>query len=310
MPTRRPETRSRSRAAEAVQDKSSDGSCDWPGESQQDTDPEPGKDQGSEHIPALHGSIGGGPCSLQAPAAGQVTLHPSEASHIRQTYTEQRGGIWVPGIKAWLARQQQLRTGHIAIPIKADGNCAYWSLVQADDRQAFSRHRRSKGVARFAPYKHATMNYYEGAEFHHLRQNPDFNRLFPELQLSSNSIPVEAADIEQHFATDNRSASLAVCQLAALAFQIDIHIQRLSNLDLDPIILQGGLPDGGEPRRSVYLLLRENNLPIYDQKFVQIAVSEGHFWLEDRGETTNGGRPAPATPARLGNGGGSGLIRP
>ena len=63
------------------------------------------------------------------------------------------------------------------------------------------------------PFKKTTEKYYESAEFYFLRQNPAFNTLFPELRLNPEREPVEAKDIEDHFDTDNRSASLAVCQL-------------------------------------------------------------------------------------------------
>jgi hypothetical protein len=88
------------------------------------------------------------------------------------------------------------------------------------------------------------------------------------------------------------------------------HIQLLSNLDSDPIILLGGLPNVGALCCSVHLLFRENNLPIYDENFVEIGWTEGHFWLEDRGSTMNGVGQAPSNPALLGNGTGSGLIQP
>ena len=169
------------------------------------------------------------------------------------------------------------------------------------------------------PLKKATEKYYESTEFYLLRQNPAFNNLLPELRLNLEWEPVEAQDIENHFDTDNRSASLAVCQLAALALKVDIHIQRLSMLDVEPIVLPGGLPAAGESRPTVRLLLRENNLPIYDCHFVQIGVSEGHFWFEDRPAAAPGGQvladgpaegPALTHPVSPGNGTGSALIRP
>ena len=319
LPARVPEgasgrTRSRSRAAEMDPEHPPDESQDRPGDSQPLSEPQPAPDQVLEKAAAgLLGPIGGGPSSLKAPAIGpaKLPLTASEASKIRKTYTEGQGGIWTPGVKAWSALQQQRRTGHTAVSIKGDGNCLYGGLVAANDRLAFSDHRSSRRAAdKFVPYKNTTAKYYEGAEFYRLRRSPAFNDNFPELQLESNGIPHEAADIEKHLATDNCSASLAVCQLAALAFKIDIHIQRLSNLDSDPIILLGGRPNVGALRCSVHLLFRENNLPIYDENFVEIGRTEGHFWLEDRGSTTNGVGPAPSTPARRGNGTGSGLIRP
>jgi hypothetical protein len=98
----------------------------------------------------------------------------------------------------------------------------------------------------------------EGAEFYHLRQHPEFDTLFPELGTNSKREPIKAKDIEEHFKTDNWSASLAVCQLAALALKVDIHIQRLSTPDVGPIILPGGLPSDGGSRPTIRLLLREN----------------------------------------------------
>jgi hypothetical protein len=195
----------------------------------------------------------------------------------------------------------------------------YWGIVEANNRQPFFQGRGRRGEAAFVPFKTATEKYYESAEFYFLRQNPAFNTLFPELRLNPELKPVEAKDIENHFDTDNRSASLAVCQLAALALKIDIHIQCLSRLDDEPIVLPGGLLTAGESRPTVRLLLRENNLPIYDDHFVQIGLSEGHFWFEERPTAAGGGQvladgqaegPALTHPVSPGNGTGSALIRP
>jgi hypothetical protein len=195
----------------------------------------------------------------------------------------------------------------------------YWGIVEANNRQPFFQGRGRRGETAFVPFKRATGRYYESTKFYLLRQNPAFNTRFPELELNSEREPVEAKDIENHFDTDNRSASLAVCQLAALALKVDIHIQRLSRLDVEPIVLPGGLLTTGESRPMVCLLLRENNLPIYDGHFVQIGVSEGHFWFEDRPTAEAGGQVSAEGPAEgparthlvsPGNGTGSALIRP
>jgi hypothetical protein len=77
----------------------------------------------------------------------------------------------------------------------------YGGLVAANDRLASSDHCSSRRAAdKFVPYKNTTAKYYEGTEFYRLRQSPAFNDNFPELQLNSNGIPHEAADIEKHLA--------------------------------------------------------------------------------------------------------------
>ena len=112
---------------------------------------------------------------------------------------------------------------------------------------------------------------------------------------------------------------MAVCRLAALALKINIHIQRLLRLNVGPIVLPGGLPTPGESRPTVRLLIQENNLPIYDDHFVQIGVSEGHFWFEDRPTAAPGGQvladgpakgPDPTHPVSLANGTDCFIIQP
>ena len=316
MPIQTYRTRSASQNARAEKD------IIWPAATppSDDIPPEEGLNRANPS-PAQLGSFGGGSGFNSAPAVlpPPAPLSPTEAANIRKTYTEISGGVWVPGVKAWTAKQTRLKTGSTAVPIRADGNCMYWGIVEANNRQSFFQGRGRRGEAAFVQFKKATEKYYDSAEFYFLRQNPAFNNLFPVLRFNLEREPAEAKDIEDHFDTDNRSASLAVCQLSALALKVDIHIQCLSRLDDGPIVLPGGLPTAGESRPTVRLLLRENNLPIYDGHFVQIGLSEGHFWFEDRPTAAPGGQvsadgpaegSAPTHPISPGNGTGSALIRP
>ena len=200
----------------------------------------------------------------------------------------------------------------------------YHALVLTKLLDLIDDPRLRAGDQPFAAYKRIVDQYVDSEEFFHLRQNPNFNEFFRELELHDvTRQPIDWKDVESHFATPNRSASLAVCQLAALALKVDIHVQCL--LESEPRILLGGLPNDPNPRRTVNLLLREGGVPIYDASFVEIGHCGGHYWFVHEPEGAHGDAATPVGESRppasssslpspplevLGNGQGSELPRP
>ena len=177
-----------------------------------------------------------------------------------------------------------------------DGDCLYHALVKAQERSPAPAPRHRAGERLSAYFKREIDQYFTGNAFFHLRERPDFNAHFPELQLDDDTrIPIDAGDLDQHFTTPQSSASLAVCQLAALALQVDIHVQCL--LEPEARIFPGGLPADPRPRRTIHLLLREGGVPTYDASFVQVGVSGGHYWYVEAPLEAHGAGPDPAGAA-------------
>lgn len=280
--------------------------------------------------PGLRGRGGGGPDSqpgqlrtiLRQPP---TVLSEADRNLIRQSHTQlPDSGIWVHGIKMWEARQAQEGTQHTAVPVPGDGNCFYWTLIEHFHRLGRTEPLLSAGPGELEVdwLKRCVDNYYFSDTFRDLRRRSDFNILFPHLTLNEALIPVEVAALEHHLTTPRAQTPLVVCQLAALAFGLDIHIQCL--LEEGVQVLLGGIPSQPDTasRPTVLLLLREEGVPSYDRHFAPLDGCGGHFWYVNRPELlsllgpSNDGMiaggvsaGAPFPPTSSGNGGASALPR-
>ena len=278
---------------------------------------------------------GGGADFPPLPISPPAHNPPSEAdrNRIRQTHTQlPDSGAWVHGIKGWEAKQAQAQTQHTAIRVPGDGDCFYWTLIEhfkfiqttGGTVPAVQELWPSAREWTVDQLKQHVDHYYLSDEFRRIRQLPEFNQVFLHLLLDDDLIPVEVADIEHHLATPHAYTPLAVCQLAALAFGLDLHLQCLLELEDGPQILHGCIPSASASTvpPSAFLLFREGGVQSYDQSFAPIGACEGHFWYVkrpellpesgptgDEAEISRNPASASPLPAAPGNGGASELLR-